>query len=277
MQDDPVYKLTLAQRAMVVLTIVLSTTIYAGSVLISSALLPQLQGVLSATQDEVSWVMTFNIVATAVATPMTGWLADRFGQRQIMIAAALFFGIATFMCGASNSLEELIFWRIVQGAAGAPLVPLGQTILLDSSPRSQQAAVMSIFGMANMIGPSLGPMFAGQVAETLGLPAIVCWTFSGSTALRVARERPKSPVVAISPNESAARKLAVVWGVHSVVAEDAHDQDDMVDRASRWAFRDGFAKAGQRILIVAGVPLGTPGATNMVRIAFVGSDAADET
>ena len=168
MQDDPVYKLTLAQRAMVILTIVLSTTIYAGSVLISSALLPQLQGVLSATQDEVSWVMTFNIVATAVATPMTGWLADRFGQRQIMIAAALFFGIATFMCGASNSLEELIFWRIVQGAAGAPLVPLGQTILLDSSPRAQQATVMSIFGMANMIGPSLGPMFAGQVAETLG-------------------------------------------------------------------------------------------------------------
>jgi pyruvate kinase len=118
---------------------------------------------------------------------------------------------------------------------------------------------------------------ARQIAETLDLPAIVCWTFSGSTALRVARERPKSPVVAISPNETAARKLAVAWGVHSVIAEDAHDQDDMVDRASRWAFRDGFAKAGQRILIVAGVPLGTPGATNMVRIAFVGSDAADET
>jgi pyruvate kinase len=118
---------------------------------------------------------------------------------------------------------------------------------------------------------------ARQIAETLDLPAIVCWTFSGSTALRVARERPKSPIVAISPNETAARKLAVVWGVHSVVAADAHDQDDMVDRASRWAFRDGFAKSGQRILIVAGVPLGTPGATNMVRIAFVGSDAADES
>jgi pyruvate kinase len=118
---------------------------------------------------------------------------------------------------------------------------------------------------------------ARQIAETLDLPAIVCWTFSGSTALRVARERPKSPIVAISPNETAARKLAVVWGVHSVVAEDAHDQDDVVDRASRWAFRDGFAKAGQRILIVAGVPLGTPGATNMVRIAFVGPESADES
>ena len=168
MSDDPVYQLTLPQRAMILVTVVLSTTIYAGSVLVSSALLPQLQGALSATQDEVSWVMTFNIVATAVATPATGWLADRFGQRQTMIGAALFFGISTFMCGASNSLEELIFWRIVQGAAGAPLVPLGQTLLLDSSPRSQHVTVMSIFGMANMIGPSLGPMFAGQIAETFG-------------------------------------------------------------------------------------------------------------
>jgi DHA2 family multidrug resistance protein len=168
MSDDAVYKLTLPQRALIILTIVLSTTIYAGSVLISSALLPQLQGALSATQDEVSWVMTFNIVATAVATPATGWLADRLGARATMIWAALLFGVSTFMCGASNSLEELIFWRIVQGAAGAPLVPLGQTILLDSSPRSQHAAVMSIFGMSNMIGPSLGPMFAGEIAENFG-------------------------------------------------------------------------------------------------------------
>jgi DHA2 family multidrug resistance protein len=72
------------------------------------------------------------------------------------------------MCGASNSLEELILWRIVQGASGAPLVPLGQTLLLDTSPRRQHAAVMSIFGMSNMVGPSLGPMFAGQIAEAYG-------------------------------------------------------------------------------------------------------------
>ena len=149
-------------------TLVLSTTIYSASVLISSALLPQLQGALSATQDEVSWVMTFNIVATAVATPAAGWLADRFGQRPTMTWCALVFAIATFMCGASNSLEELIGWRILQGAAGAPLVPLGQTILLDSFPRRQHGTVISVYGMANMIGPSIGPMFAGQIAESLG-------------------------------------------------------------------------------------------------------------
>ena len=117
---------------------------------------------------------------------------------------------------------------------------------------------------------------ARQIAETLDLPAIACWTSSGSTGLRVARERPNCAIVAISPNVATGRKLAVVWGVHCIVAEDARSLDDMVDRACRLAFREGFAKSGQRIIIVAGVPLGTPGATNMVRIAFVGSDAGEE-
>ncbi len=116
---------------------------------------------------------------------------------------------------------------------------------------------------------------ARQIAETLDLSAVICWTSSGSTALRVARERPKPPVVAITPNESTGRRLSVVWGVHCVVAEDAKDQDDMVERAGRIAFRDGFARAGQRVIIVAGVPLGTPGATNMVRIAYVGPNETE--
>jgi pyruvate kinase len=115
-----------------------------------------------------------------------------------------------------------------------------------------------------------------QIAETLALPAIACWTSSGSTALRVARERPNSSIVAISPILATGRRLAVVWGVHCVVDHDARDLDDMVNRACKLAFREGFAKTGQRIIIVAGVPLGTPGATNMVRIAFVGSDAAED-
>jgi pyruvate kinase len=117
---------------------------------------------------------------------------------------------------------------------------------------------------------------ARQIAETLDLSAIVCWTSSGSTALRVARERPKSPIVAISPNVSTGRRLSLVWGVHCVVAEDARDLDDMVGRACRLAFRESFARSGQRVIIVAGVPLGTPGATNMLRIAFVGADATED-
>jgi len=117
---------------------------------------------------------------------------------------------------------------------------------------------------------------ARQIAETLELSAIICWTSSGATGLRVARERPNVPIVAISPNVSTGRKLSVAWGIHCIVAEDARDQDDMVNSACRLAFKDGFAKAGRRVIIVAGVPLGTPGATNMLRIAFVGSEVESE-
>ncbi len=116
---------------------------------------------------------------------------------------------------------------------------------------------------------------ARQIAETLDLAAIICWTSSGATGIRVARERPQQPIVAISPNVNAGRKLSLVWGIHCVIAEDAHDQDDMVERACRIAFRDGFARAGQRVIVVAGVPLGTPGATNMLRITYVGQDVQD--
>ena len=168
MTDDSVYQFGFAQRVLVLIMVTLGTTIYTATILVSSALLPQLQGAMSATQDEISWVMTFNIVATAVATPATGWVATRFGRRATMFWCALGFTFATFMCGASTSLEQLIGWRIVQGALGAPLVPLGQTILLDAFPRRQHGIVISIFGMANMIGPSIGPMFAGQIAEDYG-------------------------------------------------------------------------------------------------------------
>jgi pyruvate kinase len=117
---------------------------------------------------------------------------------------------------------------------------------------------------------------ARQVAETLDLPAIVCWTSSGSTGMRVSRERPNCPIIAISPIDGTGRKLSVVWGIHCVIDEDAHDQDDMVERACRIAFRERFAKTGQRVIIVAGVPLGTPGATNFMRVAYVGDDGASE-
>jgi pyruvate kinase len=110
---------------------------------------------------------------------------------------------------------------------------------------------------------------ARNVAETLDLKAIVAWTSSGSTALRIARERPEPPVLALTPNRETARRLAIVWGVHAVVTEDAHDVNDMAERATTIARKEGFAGSGERIIIVAGVPFGSPGATNMVRIAYV--------
>ena len=168
MSDEAANDLTPTQRVLVLVIIVIASSIFTASMLISSALLPQLQGALLATQDEVSWTMTFNIVATAVLTPTTGWLAARFGRRATMIWCVALFSVATFFCGWSNTLDEMVFWRIVQGGAGAPLIPLGQTIAFDAFPRRQHNTVMSIYGMANMIGPVIGPMFAGEIAESLG-------------------------------------------------------------------------------------------------------------
>ena len=111
---------------------------------------------------------------------------------------------------------------------------------------------------------------ARTISETLKLAAIVCYTGSGSTGVRMSRERPETPVIALTPIPATARRLALVWGLHCVLTEDAHDLDDMVSRAARIAFDEGFAEPGQRIIVTAGVPLGTPGATNMLRIAYVG-------
>ncbi len=111
-----------------------------------------------------------------------------------------------------------------------------------------------------------------QIAETLKLSAIVTYTASGTTGLRAARERPHVPIVALSPVLETARRLSLLWGTHCVVTPDAVDLDDMVDRACRIAFAEGFGRAGDRVIITAGVPLRTPGATNMLRIAYLGSE-----
>ena len=108
-----------------------------------------------------------------------------------------------------------------------------------------------------------------NAAETLDLKAVVAWTSSGATGLRIARERPQTPIIALTPSIETARRLAVVWGVHAIVTDDARDIDDMAVRACTTTCDGGFAVKGDRIVIAAGLPFGTPGATNVVRLAFV--------
>ncbi len=110
---------------------------------------------------------------------------------------------------------------------------------------------------------------ARQVAETLGAAAIVTYTTSGSTTLRAARERPEVPILCLTESEATARRLVLVWGIHGVVTQDVRNFGDMVDKACRIASRESLAKKGERLVITAGVPFGTPGATNILRIAWV--------
>ena len=153
------------RRYVILATVVLGSMLYSTALLTTSTILPQMQGAMSATQDEIAWTMTFNILATAVVTPMTGWLVARFGSKTVMVWGIFFFSIATLLCGFAQSLETLVFWRILQGGTGAPIVPLSQTILLDTFPRRQHGMMLSVFGMAIGVGPVLGPIVGGYLAE----------------------------------------------------------------------------------------------------------------
>jgi pyruvate kinase len=113
---------------------------------------------------------------------------------------------------------------------------------------------------------------ARQIADTIELKAIVAWTLSGSTAFRIARERPLTPILVMTPNLQTARRMTLVWGVHPVVGEDIHDVTEMAEIGAGAALKEGFAKPGQRVILIAGVPFGTPGSTNMIRIAFVNAE-----
>ncbi|MDO9061518.1 MAG: DHA2 family efflux MFS transporter permease subunit, partial [Bradyrhizobium sp.] len=157
--------LTAAQRYMTLATVVLGSSLYGTALLTTSTVLPQMQGAMSATQDEIAWAMTFNILATAVVTPMTGWLVSRFGTKRVVVYSIACFTLATLLCGMAQSLEMLVLWRILQGGAGAPVVPLSQSILFATFPRRQHTMVMSIFGMAVAVAPVFGPVIGGYLAE----------------------------------------------------------------------------------------------------------------
>ncbi len=157
--------LTPFRRFLILVSVVLATTLYGTTLLIVSTILPQMQGSFSATADEIAWAMTFNILATAIVTPLTGWLATRFGSRTTMVWSVAGFTMATFMCGVAESLEGLILWRILQGGFGAPSTPLAQSILLEAFPKAQHAMVMGLYGFGVVIGPVIGPTLGGQMAE----------------------------------------------------------------------------------------------------------------
>jgi DHA2 family multidrug resistance protein len=153
------------RRLLILFSCVLTVALYFTSILVASTVLPQMQGSFSATPDEISWSVTFNILATAIAMPMTGWLVARFGRRTVMVWSTGLFALTMLLCGQAHSVEELVLWRIVQGAAGAPSVPLVQTILLDVFPPRQHRMVLGVYGMGVTLGPIIGPALGGFLAE----------------------------------------------------------------------------------------------------------------
>ncbi len=152
---------------LIVITVQAVTLLFGITLTSVTVILPQMKGALSATQDQISWILTLNLVATAVATPLTGWLAGKLGWRNLLLASVLGFTAASVCCGFVSSLETLLAVRIIQGAFGAPIFPLGQAILLGSFTREQQPFAVMMWGVGGVFGPILGPTFGGIVGELL--------------------------------------------------------------------------------------------------------------
>ncbi|NQV60266.1 MAG: multidrug efflux MFS transporter [Alphaproteobacteria bacterium] len=154
-----------SRRYIILATVSSATMLYAMAITVANVVLPQMRGALSATPDQIAWVITFNLVATAVMTPISGWMSNRFGRRNVMLVGTLGFTIASVLCGLADSLESLVLYRILQGAFGAPLVPVSQAIILDTFPRKQHAMATALWGVGVVMGPIIGPTFGGTIAE----------------------------------------------------------------------------------------------------------------
>jgi DHA2 family multidrug resistance protein len=156
-----------AGAALVAITVcvMVATLMQALDTTIANVALPHMQGTLSATSDQINWVLTSYIVAAAIMTPATSFLEARFGRRRLFIVAVVGFVATSMLCGIADSLTEIVLFRLLQGLFGAPLVPLSQSILLDTYPPEKRGQAMAIFGLGVMLGPILGPTLGGWLTQ----------------------------------------------------------------------------------------------------------------
>jgi DHA2 family multidrug resistance protein len=154
------------RRTMVTICAMTATIMQALDTTVANVALPYMQGSLSASLDQVSWVLTSYIVASAIMTAPIGWLASRFGRKKLFIICATGFTIASVMCGASQDIGQMVFSRLLQGMFGAALVPLSQSLMLDAYAPHERTTAMSIWGMGVMLGPIMGPTLGAWITET---------------------------------------------------------------------------------------------------------------
>jgi MFS transporter, DHA2 family, multidrug resistance protein len=154
-----------ANKWLVVIPIMLATVMQALDTTIANVALPHMQGSLNATQDQITWVLTSYIVAAAIMTPPTGFLGNQLGRKKLFLICVGGFTIASILCGAAQSLPEMVLFRLLQGVFGAGLVPLSQAVLLDTFPVEQHGQAMALWGVGVMLGPILGPTLGGWLTE----------------------------------------------------------------------------------------------------------------
>ncbi|KGF70970.1 DSBA oxidoreductase [Hoeflea sp. BAL378] len=158
---------TVPHRGLITMSIMLATIMQVLDTTIANVALPSMTGDLDASQDTITWVLTSYIVAAAIMTPVTGWLADRVGRRELFLITIVGFTVTSMACGMAPSLETMVAFRLLQGVFGAAIVPLSQTFLLDINPKERHGQAMAIWGAGIMVGPIIGPTLGGWLTETL--------------------------------------------------------------------------------------------------------------
>ena len=154
-----------AHLGLITLSVMLATIMQALDTTIANVALPHMQGAMGATQDQISWVLTSYIVAAAIFMPLTGFISDKIGRKRLFMWSVAGFTIASMLCGAAQSLEQIVLFRLLQGIFGASLVPLSQAVLLDSYPPEKHGSAMALWGVGVMVGPILGPSLGGWLTE----------------------------------------------------------------------------------------------------------------
>ena len=154
------------RRNMVTICAMTATIMQALDTTIANVALPYMQGTLSASQDQINWVLTSYIVAAAIMTAPVGWIANRFGRKRIFVVCSAGFTVASVMCGVAQDINQMVLFRLLQGVFGAALVPLSQAVMLDSYALHERAKAMSIWGMGVMMGPIMGPSLGAWLTET---------------------------------------------------------------------------------------------------------------
>jgi MFS transporter, DHA2 family, multidrug resistance protein len=161
----PAVPLPSMRRIMVTVCAMSATIMQALDTTIANVALPYMQGSLSASLDQINWVLTSYIVASAIMTAPIGWVADRFGRKRLFVICAAGFTFASVLCGLAQSIEEMVLFRLLQGAFGAALVPLSQTVMLDSYSARQRGSAMAIWGIGVMLGPIMGPTLGAWLTD----------------------------------------------------------------------------------------------------------------
>ncbi|HEX4118593.1 MAG TPA: DHA2 family efflux MFS transporter permease subunit [Rhizomicrobium sp.] len=152
-------------HGLITFSVMLATIMQALDTTIANVALPKMQGTLSATQDEMGWVLTSYIVAAAITIPLTGWLAGELGRRKVFLVSIFIFTVASALCGVATSLDQIVLFRFLQGVGGAALVPLSQAVLFDINPPKDFGRAMSIWGIGVTMGPILGPALGGWLTD----------------------------------------------------------------------------------------------------------------